>query len=87
MVHALIVKQVLTLGDEQKAVEHPAEVKAIWEEFRGVMPEELSDGLPPMQDIQHHIDLILGASLPNIPYYRMSPKESEILKEKVEELL
>ena len=53
VVHALVVKQVLTMGEKQKSVEHIAEVKMILEEFHGVMPEELSDGLPLMKDIQH----------------------------------
>ena len=87
VVHALIVKQVLPIGEEQKPVEHPTEIKALLEEFQGVMPEELLDGLPPMRDIQHHIDLIPCTSLPNLPNYEMNPKKSEILMEKVEELL
>ncbi|PKI52275.1 hypothetical protein CRG98_027340 [Punica granatum] len=30
---------------------------SILKEFQDVFPEELSNGLPPLQDIQHHIDL------------------------------
>ena len=57
------------------------------EEFSDMMPEEVSNGLPPMREIQHQIDLIPSSNLPNLPYYRMSPKKGEIVKVKVEELL
>ena len=68
VVHALVVKQVLTMEEEKKLVEHGTEVKKILEEFSSIMPEDLSEGLPPMKDIQHHIDLIPSANLPNLPH-------------------
>ena len=63
--------------------EQPEEVKSVLQEFKDVLPQELPDHLPPMHDIQHAIDFVPGATLPNLPHYRMSPVEHVELQRQV----
>ncbi|XP_074288669.1 uncharacterized protein LOC141613823 [Silene latifolia] len=62
-------------------------VQELLEEFRDVFPDELPDGLPPSRGIEHQIDLIPGAALPNKPAYRCNPEEAKELQRQVQELI
>jgi len=60
---------------------------SLLEQFSYVFLEDIPYGLPPKRTIQHHINLISGAILPNKLTYRMNPKETMEIQRQVEELI
>ncbi|KAH9671240.1 Endonuclease [Citrus sinensis] len=63
------------------------QVKEDAEDFDDVFPNEVPNGLPPIRGIEHQIDLVLRATIPNRPAYRSNPDETKELQRQVEELL
>ena len=57
------------------------------QEFVGVFPDELPLGRPPLRGIEHRIDLIPGAPLPNKAPYRVNPKETKEIQRQVQHLI
>jgi hypothetical protein len=65
----------------------PASVTNLLQQFRDVFPFEIPPGLPPIREIEHLIDLIPGASLPNRAAYRANPEETKEFQRQVQDLL
>jgi hypothetical protein len=62
--YALVCKHAL-YSIEVVSIALPPAVANLLQEYMDVFPSELPPGLPPMRGIEHKIDLISGASLPN----------------------
>jgi hypothetical protein len=65
----------------------PEEIRELLDNFADIVVDELPNSLPPIRSINHHIDMIPGASLPNKAAYRLTPRENEDVENQVEELL
>jgi hypothetical protein len=65
----------------------PEEVQELLENFADIVVDELPNSLPPIRSINHHIDLMPGASLPNKEAYILTPQENEEVKRQVQDLL
>ncbi|KAK1627461.1 hypothetical protein QYE76_001776 [Lolium multiflorum] len=53
-------------------------------EFIDVFPQDVPPGLPPIRGIEHQIDLIPGASLPNRAPYRTNPEETKEIQRQIQ---
>nr|XP_027124271.1 uncharacterized protein LOC113740963 [Coffea arabica] len=62
-------------------------IYSLLQEFKDVFPKELPKGLPPIRGIDHQIDFVPGAILPNRPTYRANPEETKEIQRQVDSLL
>jgi hypothetical protein len=65
----------------------PEEIQELLDNFANIVVDELPNSLPAIISINHHIDLIPGASLSNNAAYKLTPRENEEVKNQVQELL
>ncbi|KAI9194884.1 hypothetical protein LWI28_009888 [Acer negundo] len=73
---------------------HPKPYKLQWlndngevRDFNEVFPKEMPIGLPPIRGIEHQIDFVPGAPIPNRPVYKSNPEETKELQRQVNELM
>jgi hypothetical protein len=84
--HALLCRQVL-FSPEDITTPLPRAITNLLQEFKDVFPNEIPLGLSPLREIEHQIDLIMNASLPNQAAYRTNPEETKEIQRQVQELL
>jgi hypothetical protein len=65
----------------------PLVLSHLLQEYADVFPDELPPGLPPLRGIEHRIDLIPGAPLPNKAPYRVNPDETKEIQRQVQHLI
>ena len=70
----------------KKSTSSLLEVTPVTTELDDVLSEDLLRKLPPTHDIQPVVDLIIGASLPDLPHPRLNPTEKTEFERQVGEL-
>ena len=65
----------------------PSVVDSLYQKFEDMFPMDVPSGLPPIRGIEHQIDFIPRATIPNRPAYRCNPNETKELQGHVEELM
>jgi hypothetical protein len=84
--YALVCKNAFYSIDDT-SIALPSTIAKLLQEHMDVFPSEIPPGLPPVRGIEHKIDLIRGASLPNRATYRTNPKETKEIQHWVQDLL
>ncbi|WVZ52124.1 hypothetical protein U9M48_003214 [Paspalum notatum var. saurae] len=85
--YALVCSNMLISLDDPLPLDIPPAVSNLLREYADVFPKDLPPGLPPLRGIEHRIDLIPGARLPNRAPYRTNPDETKEIRRRVRALL
>ena len=80
--YAFVCKEVLFSFEDMPPSLPPA-VANILHEFADVFPQDVPPGLPPIRGIEHQIDLVPDASLPNRAPYCANPEETKDIMRQV----
>jgi hypothetical protein len=84
--HALVCRPVL-VSLEDITTPLPRAIINLLQEFKDIFPTEIPLVLPPLRGIEHQIDLISGATLPNCAAYRINLEETKKIQQQVQTLL
>ena len=57
----------------------PSVVVSLLQEYENVFPINVPSGLLSIKGIEHQIDFVTGATIPNRPAYRSNPNETKEL--------
>ena len=60
---------------------------SLLQEFEDVFLEKMPNELPPIKGIEHQIDFVLRAAIPNRLAYRSNPEETKEFQRQVEDLV
>ena len=75
----LLYKEAL-LNTNELDIALPSSIVSLLQEYEDVFPEKTPHGLPPNRGIEHQIDFVPGATIPNRPAYRSNPEETKELQ-------
>jgi len=84
-IHFVVIRRPKVILTSKNLDDLSEEIKTLLNEFVDIIMDELPNALPPIRSISHHIDLILGASLPNKASYRLTPQGNAEVGRQVKE--
>jgi hypothetical protein len=76
--YAIACKEVLFSFEDMPPL--PPAVANLLQEYMDVFPQDVPPGLPPIRGIEHQIDLITRALLPNHAPYRTNTEETKAIQ-------